>query len=80
MPICVPIRDMKGTAAFAEPVHTAQAPAIATKNGRKPLLPCLPKYMKACAPKLQGHSFTTSSTKAFRHRVRMLKGRQDAHR
>lgn len=38
MPICVPIRDMKDTAAFAEPGHGAQAPAIVTKNGKETLV------------------------------------------
>lgn len=43
MPICVPIRDMKDTAAFAETVHAAQAPVIVTKNGKETLVSMSPE-------------------------------------
>lgn len=33
MPVCVPIKDMRDTAKFAELVETAPGPVTVTKNG-----------------------------------------------
>lgn len=35
MPICVPMKELKDTAAFAERVEQAQEPVIVTKHGRE---------------------------------------------
>lgn len=43
MPLCIPIRDMKDTASFAETVLAAQAPVIVTKNGKEALVTMSPE-------------------------------------
>lgn len=35
MPVCVPIKDLKNTAAFAETVESSADPVIVTRNGRE---------------------------------------------
>lgn len=37
MPICVPIKELKNTAAFAELVESSPEPVIVTRNGRSAL-------------------------------------------
>lgn len=37
MTTCVPIKEMKNTAAFAEMVEASQGPVIVTRNGRQAL-------------------------------------------
>ena len=34
MPVCVPIKELKNTAAFAELVESSPDPVIVTRNGR----------------------------------------------
>lgn len=41
--MCIPIRDMKDTASFAETVLAAQAPVIVTKNGKEALVTMSPE-------------------------------------
>ncbi|MFR3273353.1 MAG: hypothetical protein ACLTQI_05840 [Slackia sp.] len=64
MPICVPIRDMKDTAAFAETVHAAQAPVIVTKNGKETLVSMSPEVYEGLHSSRKGTALT-SSTKAY---------------
>lgn len=35
MPICVPIKELKNTSAFAELVESSPEPVIVTRNGRE---------------------------------------------
>lgn len=80
MPICAPIRDMKDTAAFAETVHAAQVPAIVTKNGKKALVPCLPKFRRPAPRSRKSAALRHRRQGHVRHRVRTLQKRQDANR
>ena len=47
MSLCVPIKDLRDTAAFDEMVSTSPTPVIVTKNGRESMVVLTPAAFEA---------------------------------